>query len=108
MACLPSSTGSPISPRAVRSDDLTPDAQREQGSAGLDATVGAGLLELNRAYRGCFGSPFIKTVKGRRAEDILTAPEARLRNPEPEERAEAVPDVERILLLRLKDCLGEV
>jgi 2-oxo-4-hydroxy-4-carboxy--5-ureidoimidazoline (OHCU) decarboxylase len=46
-------------------------------------------------------------VRGRRPAEILAALEARLRNPAAEEQAEAVRQVERILLLRLKDRLGE-
>ena len=96
--------------RAARPDDLTPDSQREQGLAGLDgldAAASARLLELNKAYRERFGFPFIMAVKGKRPAEILAGLEARLHNPEAEERAEALRQVERILLLRLKDRLGE-
>ena len=96
--------------RSVRPDDLTPDSQREQGSAGLDgldAAAGARLQDLNRAYRERFGFPFIMAVRGRQPDEILAALEARLHNPAAEERAEALRQVERILLLRLKDRLGE-
>lgn len=97
--------------RAARPDDLTPDSQREQGSAGLDgldAADSARLLDLNRAYRERFGFPFIMAVKGRKPAEILAALDARLHNTEAEERAEALRQVERIVLLRLKDRLGEV
>ena len=99
-----------LAPRSARPRDLTADSRREQGSAGLDGldeAAGARLLELNKAYRGRFGFPFIMAVKGRRADEILAALEARLRNPPEDERTEAVRQVERILLLRLKDRLGE-
>lgn len=99
-----------LASRSARPDDLTPDSQHEQGSAGLDgldAAAGARLLDLNRAYRERFGFPFIMAVKGRRPDEILAALEARLHNPAAEERAEALRQVERILLLRLKDRLGE-
>ena len=99
-----------LASRAARPHDLTPDSQLEQGSAGLDgldAAGGARLLGLNKNYRERFGFPFIMAVKGRRPDEILAALEARLRNPPAEERAEAVRQVERILLLRLKDRLGE-
>jgi OHCU decarboxylase len=99
-----------LASRAARPADLTPDSQHEQGSAGLDGldeAGGARLLELNKAYRERFGFPFIMAVKGRRPDEILTALETRLRNPPAEEREEAVRQVERILLLRLKDRLGE-
>ena len=96
--------------RSARPDDLTPNSQLEQGSAGLDGLDAAGsarLLDMNRAYRERFGFPFIMAVKGRRPAEILAALEARLRNGRTEERAEALRQVERILLLRLKDRLGE-
>jgi OHCU decarboxylase len=99
-----------LASRSARPADLTPDSQREQGSAGLDgldAAAGARLGELNKAYRERFGFPFIMAVKGKRPDEILAALEARLRNPEAEERAEALRQVERILLLRLDDRLGE-
>ncbi len=62
---------------------------------------------MNKAYRERFGFPFIMAVKGRRPAEILAALETRLCNPPAEEQAEAVRQVERILLLRLKDRLGE-
>jgi 2-oxo-4-hydroxy-4-carboxy-5-ureidoimidazoline decarboxylase len=96
--------------RSARPDDLTPDSKAEQGSAGLDGLDSAGsarLLKLNKAYRARFGFPFIMAVKGKSPAEILAALEARLHNAEAEERAEALRQVERILLLRLKDRLGE-
>ena len=47
-----------LAERSARPGDLTPDSQREQGSAGLDGldeAAGARLLELNKAYRERFG-----------------------------------------------------
>ena len=99
-----------LAARSARPHDPTPDSQREQDSAGLDgldAASGARLLEMNKAYHERFGFPFIMAVRGRRPAEILAALEARLRNPAAEEQAEAVRQVERILLLRLKDRLGE-
>ena len=99
-----------LAARSARPDDLTDDSKREQGSAGLDgldAAAGTHLLEGNKAYRERFGFPFIMAVRGKRPAEILAALEARLRNPAAEERAEALRQVERILLLRLKDRLGE-
>jgi len=99
-----------LAARSARPGDLTPDSRREQGSAGLDGlgeAAGARLLDLNKAYRERFGFPSIMAVKGRRPVEILAALETRLHNPPAEEQAEAVRQVERILLLRLKDRLGE-
>jgi 2-oxo-4-hydroxy-4-carboxy-5-ureidoimidazoline decarboxylase len=99
-----------LAARSARPADLTPDSQHEQGSAGLDgldAAAGARLLDMNKRYRERFGFPFIMAVKGRQPAEIMAALEARLRNNAEEERAEAVRQVERILLLRLKDRLGQ-
>jgi OHCU decarboxylase len=99
-----------LADRSARPRDLTPDSELEQGSAGLDgldAASSARLQDLNRAYRERFGFPFIMAVKGRGPAEILAALATRLHNPVAEERAEAVRQIERILLLRLKDRLGE-
>lgn len=86
--------------------EVTADSAKEQGSAGLD-TLGAAdrarFLALNAAYRARFGFPFIMAVRGRGAAEILAAFEARLGNPPDAEREEAVRQVGRILLLRLRD-----
>lgn len=87
-------------------DGLSPDSAKEQGSAGLDALDAAArlrFLALNRAYRARFGIPFIMAVRDRGAAEILAAFEARLGNDAAAERAEAVRQIERILLLRLRD-----
>ena len=99
-----------LAARSARPRDLTDDSQREQGSADLDEldeAAGARLLDMNKRYRERFGFPFIMAVKGRQPAEIMAALEARLRNSAGEEQAEAVRQVERILLLRLKDRLGE-
>jgi 2-oxo-4-hydroxy-4-carboxy-5-ureidoimidazoline decarboxylase len=96
--------------RAARPADLTPDSLREQGSAGLDGLDAAGnskLLDMNQAYRARFGFPFIMAVKDKAPAEILAALEARLHNSAAEERSQALREVDRILLLRLKDRLGE-
>lgn len=98
-----------LSARSARPAGLTADSRREQGSAGLDGlddAAGRRLQDMNRAYRERFGFPFIMAVKGKRPEEIMAAFEARLRNPAVEERAEAVRQIERILLLRLQDRLA--
>ena len=96
--------------QTARPVDLTPDSLREQGSAGLDGLDAAGnakLLDMNRAYWARFAFPFIMAVKDRTPAEILAALEARLHNSEAEERSQALREVERILLLRLKGRLGE-
>ncbi len=88
---------------------LTDDSAAEQGSAGLDALTDAEraqFLDLNTRYRARHGIPFILAVKGRSRAEILTAFEARLHNDPAAEHAEALRQVERIMLLRLQDRLG--
>jgi sec-independent protein translocase protein TatA len=89
---------------------LTPTRQREQG-LGRSRRPGHRRRnpppDLTSAYRGRFGFPFIMAVKGKQPAEILTALEARLHNQAADERAEALRQVERILLLRLEDRLGE-
>ena len=61
--------------------DLTADSQSEQASAGLDSLTEeerSRFLELNDAYTGKFGFPFIMAVKGRSKDEILAAFEERL------------------------------
>lgn len=92
--------------RLVQQGEVGADSAKEQGSAGLDALDAAGrarFLALNDAYRARFGFPFIMAVRGRRADEILAAFEARLGNTEADEEAEALRQIERIILMRLQD-----
>ncbi|MBK1658295.1 2-oxo-4-hydroxy-4-carboxy-5-ureidoimidazoline decarboxylase [Paracraurococcus ruber] len=92
--------------RLLERGEVTADSAKEQGSAGLDALDAAArarFLALNEAYRARFGIPFIMAVRDRSAAEILAGFEARLGNTPEQERAEAVRQIERILLLRLRD-----
>jgi OHCU decarboxylase len=93
--------------RLVQRGEVGADSAREQGSAGLDALDAAGrerFLALNAAYRARFGFPFVMAVRDRSPREILAAFEARLSGGTAEsEHAEALRQVERILLLRLRD-----
>lgn len=94
--------------RLARARRLTAESTKEQASAGLDGLTDderARFTALNEAYRQRFGFPFIMAVKGRGKAEILTAFERRLRNDAEAEFAEALAQVERIALLRLKDLL---
>jgi OHCU decarboxylase len=87
---------------------LTPESAGEQASAGLDALTDAELArftELNAAYVGKFGFPFIIAVKGKTKAEILAAFEMRIGNDRAAEFTTACKQVERIALLRLKDLL---
>jgi OHCU decarboxylase len=95
--------------RLARAGTLTAESTREQASAGLDglsAAEAAHFTELNAAYRAKFGFPFILAVKGRTKAEILAAFERRLAHDPAAEFAEALAQVERIALLRLKEMMG--
>ena len=87
---------------------LTPESTNEQASAGLDMLTDAErakFQELNAAYVGKFGFPFIIAVRGRTKAEILAAFEERIGNDRDTEFETACRQVERIALLRLKDLL---
>ena len=87
---------------------LTPESTAEQAGAGLDALTDAErarFTELNDAYTGKFGFPFIIAVRGLDKARILQAFETRVANDRDQELATACAQVERIALLRLKDML---
>ncbi len=87
---------------------LTAESTGEQASAGLDRLTDAeraDFTRLNEAYKARFGFPFILAVKGKTKDEIRSAFEARLKNDAAAEFAEALTQIERIALLRLKDLL---
>jgi OHCU decarboxylase len=87
---------------------LTADSRAEQASAGLDNLTDDErnrFLELNDAYKGKFGFPFIMAVKGRSKDEILAAFEERLEHDPDQEFDTALAQVESIALLRLKERL---
>ncbi len=87
---------------------LTAESTGEQASAGLDRLTDAERAEftrLNDAYKARFGFPFILAVKGRSKDEIRDAFVARLENDLAAEREEALAQIERIALLRLRDLL---
>ena len=89
---------------------LTDDSTKEQASAGLDRLTPAELArftELNDAYRATFGFPFIIAVKGLQKSDILAAFEKRVANDRADEIKEALRQISKIALLRLKDRLPD-
>ena len=94
--------------RLALSKELTEDSTKEQGSAGLDRLTPDELKKfttLNDAYRARFGFPFIMAVKGATKDQILAAFERRMAHDVETEFAEALTQIERIALLRLKDRL---
>lgn len=94
--------------RLARAGRLTADSTREQAGAGLDQLTDAErerFTDLNDAYKGRFGFPFIVAVKGLGKAEIMAAFERRLGHDREAELATALAEVEKIALLRLKDML---
>ena len=87
---------------------LTESSTNEQAAAGLDALTDRErqrFTDLNGAYVGKFGFPFIMAVKGHSKDEILAAFESRIDNDRGTEFETACRQVERIALLRLRDML---
>jgi len=87
---------------------LTAESTAEQASAGLDALTDAErarFTELNAAYTGRHGFPFIIAVRDHDKTSILAAFERRLDHDDATEFAEACRQVERIARLRLEEML---
>ena len=81
----------------------------EQHGAGLDRLTPEEcdrLQRLNKAYREKFGFPFLFAVKGSTKHDVLAALERRLSAAPEEEFEEALRQVRRIALFRLRELLG--
>jgi 2-oxo-4-hydroxy-4-carboxy-5-ureidoimidazoline decarboxylase len=93
-------------PDLAARENLTDASAMEQRKAGLDRLTAAEhrrLTELNAAYRERFGFPFILAVRGVTKADVLTALEARLKNPPAAEFARALVEVQRIVRFRIED-----
>ena len=100
--------------KAMVDKALTAESTGEQSSAGLAACTPqefAKLQQLNAAYSGKFGFPFILAVRGPRGtgltrQEIVATFERRLDNPGDAELAECLRNIHRIAELRLNDKLG--
>ncbi|TLS52851.1 2-oxo-4-hydroxy-4-carboxy-5-ureidoimidazoline decarboxylase [Paenibacillus antri] len=80
----------------------------EQQGAGLDRLSPAefeAFSELNRAYVGKFGFPFLFAVRGKTKEDIEEAMRMRLPRSAFEEREQALREIEKIAGFRLVDLI---
>jgi 2-oxo-4-hydroxy-4-carboxy-5-ureidoimidazoline decarboxylase len=88
---------------------LTAASASEQAAAGLDRLAGdraAEFMALNRAYRECFGFPFIVAVRGQRDPAAIEAAlRERLAQSAEGERATALREVARIARFRLEDIV---
>jgi OHCU decarboxylase len=94
--------------RLAQARRLTADSAAEQASAGLDALTDeerARFEALNESYVARHGFPFIIAVRDHDKAGILAAFERRLVQDSTAEAAEALRQVERIVLLRLKAIL---
>jgi len=94
--------------RLAQAKALTEDSTREQAASGLDRLTAEELrqfTEWNEAYRGRFGFPFIMAVKGADKPDIAAGFRRRLTQTPEAEFNEALSQIERIALLRLRDRL---
>ena len=90
---------------------LTEASTAEQASAGLDALTDherGEFEELNAAYVGKFGFPFIIAVRDNTKQMILAAMHTRLGNDRHSEIRAACGQIERIALLRLRQILPEL
>ena len=89
---------------------LTDASLHEQGSVGLDRLDPERFelfQKLNSAYKSRFGFPFIIAVKDNTVDSILQAFELRLMNDAASERREALRQIERIVMHRLKGAFGD-
>ena len=94
--------------RLAQAKALTEDSTREQAASGLDRLTAEELrqfTEWNEAYRARFGFPFIMAVKGADKPDIAAGFRRRLTQTPEAEFNEALSQIERIALLRLRDRL---
>lgn len=86
--------------------ELTEDSRAEQAGVGLDLCSPEEFQrfqELNARYSAQLGFPFILAVKGRSRREILEVFERRVGNDPGAEFAEALAQVHRIALLRLRE-----
>ena len=91
-------------------DALTEASANEQAEAGLDACTAKEFERfqtLNRVYKEQFGFPFILAVTGYSRKTILEIFERRVENDRETEFGEALKQVHRIALLRLKALVRE-
>jgi N-carbamoyl-L-amino-acid hydrolase len=96
--------------RAAVRGEMTPESAGEQQGAGLTACSAqefARLHELNAAYSGKFGFPFVLAVKGHTRSSVLEAMQQRVDHGLEEERATALAEIGRIARFRLAELLTD-
>lgn len=94
--------------RLAVAGELTPESTAEQASAGLDQCSQAEFAEfqkLNAYYVEKFGFPYILAVRGLKRTEILENFRMRVENSLEAEFDEALRQIEKIALLRLKELI---
>lgn len=91
--------------KKAMANELTEFSSNEQKSAGLSSCDNEEVAlfdSLNKSYFEKFGFPFIMAVKGSTKEQILINFKNRLKNKKEDERAEALKQINKIALIRIK------
>jgi len=91
--------------RAAAAGALSPASRAEQSGAGLDRLTpeqAVAFKRLNQGYKAKFGFPFVISVRGLDAQELLEAFEQRLGNPPDTEFAMAIAEIHRIARHRLE------
>lgn len=94
--------------RAAVAGELTDSSKGEQAAAGLDRLTAEEMTrfqELNQAYVGRFGFPFIMAVRHADKRQILAAYARRVGNDRAREFATALAEVGKIVWMRLLDAI---
>ncbi len=91
-------------------EKMTTDSAKEQSGAQLNECTKEELeefLKLNKEYKKKFKFPFIIAVVGKNKNEILNSFRKRIKNEVNQEFLEAIIQVKKIALLRLKDINKE-
>ncbi|MDC0932894.1 2-oxo-4-hydroxy-4-carboxy-5-ureidoimidazoline decarboxylase [Arcobacteraceae bacterium] len=92
--------------KKAMANELTDFSTNEQKSAGLNTCTNEEIEifdNLNKTYFDKFGFPFIFAVKGKSKEQILENFKSRINNSLEKERVEALEQINKIGLIRIKD-----
>lgn len=96
--------------KAAMRGELTASSQREQSAAGLDQCTAdelARITTLGQEYDHRFGFPFILAVTGHSRQSIIETLSARIGKTRDDEIAEALRQIARIALLRLRATIDD-
>jgi len=93
--------------RAAIAGELTVESNSEQASAGIDQCTPeefARFQDLNNRYTEKFGFPFVMAVRNSDRKAILSAFALRLHNDAADEFENAIAEIHKIALMRLKSA----